>query len=276
MTQACVIGWPVNHARSPIIHNHWLKTYGISGHYGRESVRPGEVGAFLKSLAERGYAGCNVTVPHKEEALAALDEIDSAAAALGAVNTIWLEDRRLRGMNTDVPGYLANLDETAPEWQGETRHAVVLGAGGAARGIVYGLASRGVETITVVNRSLDRAEAVASAYRGRARALAWADAAKALSDADLLVNTTSLGMRGQPPLDLPLEALKARAVVSDIVYVPLVTDLLARAAARGHRTVGGLGMLLHQAVPGFAHWFGVTPKVTKALYDLVAADIEGR
>ena len=276
MIKACVIGWPVGHARSPIIHNHWIRTYGLSGSYGRESVEPGSVARFLASLQDRGYAGCNITVPHKEEALGALDHIDPAAEALGAVNTVWLEQGRLLGMNTDVPGFLANLDDTVPEWLGSCRHAVVLGAGGAARGIVYGLVSRGVETITVVNRSSDRADAIASAYPGRVRPAAMADIGDVLTSADLLVNTTSLGMKGQPPLDLSLDGLKDSGIVADIVYVPLKTALLAQAETRGHRVVGGLGMLLHQAVPGFAHWYGVTPTVTRDLYDLVAADIEGR
>ncbi|QCK85288.1 shikimate dehydrogenase [Phreatobacter aquaticus] len=276
MTKACVIGWPVEHARSPIIHNHWIKTYGITGSYGRELIEPGKVGSFLKNLRDLGYAGCNITVPHKEEALAALDDIDPTAAALGAVNTVWLDQDRLCGMNTDVPGFLANLDETVPEWTRRTTHAVVLGAGGAARGIVYGLVNSGVETVTVVNRSLDRAEAVAAIYPGRARALAMADVGGLLPRADLLINTTSLGMKGQPALDLPLDRLKPDAIVADIVYVPLKTSLLVEAEARGHAIVGGLGMLLHQAVPGFEHWFGVKPEVTRDLYDLVAADIEGR
>lgn len=276
MIRACCIGWPVTHVRSPLIHGFWLKQYGIDGAYGREAVEPGGVETFLRGLADGGLAGCNVTIPHKEAAFAAMDEVDPGAVAVGAVNTVWLDDGRLIGMNSDVTGFLKNLDQQAPGWDAEVGHAVVLGAGGAARGIVHGLLSRGVPVVTLANRSLAKAEAIAAAHPQAIRTLAWQDLSRALGVADLLVNTTSLGMVGQPPLELPLDGLKPSAIVSDIVYVPLETDLLARAAARGHRTVEGLGMLLHQAVPGFARWFGVTPEVTPALHAHLAADIVGR
>lgn len=275
MIRACVVGWPVSHSRSPLIHGHWLQTFGIDGSYGREAVRPEDFPAFLAALEDRGYAGCNVTLPHKEQALALVADADPAARAVGAVNTVWIEDGRLRGANTDVPGFLASLDASAPGWDAALTHVVVLGAGGAARGIVHGLLQRGAEIVTVANRSVGRAEGLACAYpAGRVRAVGFDAVPAALATADLLVNTTSLGMAGQPPLDLPLTTLKPAAIVTDIVYVPLETDLLRRARLAGHRTVGGLGMLLHQAVPGFARWFGRTPVVTQTLHDLVAADIE--
>jgi len=275
MIRACCIGWPVTHVRSPLIHGFWLKRYGIDGAYGREAVEPGGVADFLRSLGDRGLAGCNVTIPHKEAAFAAMDEVDPGAVAVGAVNTVWRDGGRLVGMNSDVVGFLKNLDHQAPGWDREVGNALVLGAGGAARGIVHGLVSRGIPVVTVANRSLSKAEAIAAGHPRAIRAVAWDDLPRLLGDADLLVNTTSLGMVGQPRLDLPLDGLKPSAIVSDIVYVPLETDLLVRAAARGHRTVEGLGMLLHQAVPGFARWFGITPEVTAELHAHLAADIRG-
>ncbi|REJ57850.1 MAG: shikimate dehydrogenase [Microcystis aeruginosa DA14] len=275
MIRACCIGWPVTHIRSPLIHGFWLSQYGIAGTYTREAVEPGDVARFLRSLADQGLAGCNVTIPHKEAAFAAMDDVDPGAVAVGAVNTVWHEDGRLVGMNSDVVGFLKNLDDHVPGWEGEVAHALVLGAGGAARGIVHGLVSRGVPLVTLANRSLAKAKAIAAAHPRAIRTQDWQNLPAALADVDLLINTTSLGMSGQPPLDLPLRTLKPSAIVSDIVYVPLETDLLARAAARGHRTVEGLGMLLHQAVPGFARWFGVTPQVTPALYEHLAADVRG-
>ncbi len=239
MIRACCIGWPVTHVRSPLIHGFWLKEHAIRGEYGREAVEPGQVEAFLRSLEERGYAGCNVTIPHKEAAFAAMDEVEPGAVAVGAVNTVWLDRGRLVGMNSDVIGFLNNVDDHVPNWEREVRHAVVLGAGGAARGVVHGLLSRGIETVTVANRSLARAEAIADSHPSSIRVCDWSGVPDRLADADLLVNTTSLGMNGQPPLDLPLETLKPTAIVSDIVYVPLITDLLARAEAREHRIVEG-------------------------------------
>lgn len=275
MIRACCIGWPIQHVRSPLIHGFWLKAYGIDGDYTREAVEPGGAADFLRSLADRGFAGCNVTIPHKEAAFAAMDEVEPGAVAVGAVNTVWHDAGRLIGMNSDVTGFLRNLDEQVPGWDGDVGHAVVLGAGGAARGIVHGLLSRGVEVVTLANRSREKAEAIAAGHPPHIRVTAWGDLPAVLPGADLLVNTTSLGMSGQPPLELPLDALKPTAIVSDIVYVPLTTPLLTEAARRGHRTAEGLGMLLHQAVPGFRKWFGVTPEVTAELHALLAADIRG-
>lgn len=275
MKRACIVGWPVKHSRSPMIHRYWLRRLGLAGDYVQEAVAPEDFARFLKGLGDRGYVGCNVTLPHKEAAFALLDEVDPAAAALGAANTIWLADGRLCGSNSDVMGFLASLDADVPGWAEESGHALVLGAGGAARGIVHGLISRGTEKITVANRSIGRAEAIAGEFGPRVSALALASVPKLLPATDLLINTTALGMAGQPPLDLGLDGLKPSAIVTDIVYVPLETELITTARARGHRVVGGLGMLLYQAIPGFSKWFGTTPVVTPELYELVAADVRG-
>jgi len=274
--RACVTGHPVAHSRSPLLHGHWLKVHGIDGAYSREDVPPENAADFYRSLAARGYVGCNVTVPNKEIAFSVLDEAEASAAALGAANTLWLDDGRLIGANTDGYGFLANLDAEAPGWDRQRRLALVLGAGGAARAIVHALVERGFGRVAIVNRTLARAEALAAPYPGRATAYGFDAADALLAEADLLVNCTSLGMKGAPPLALDLAALKAEAVVTDIVYVPLRTPLLQAAAARDLRIVDGLGMLLHQGVGGFAHWFGVRPEVTQALRDLVIADLAAK
>jgi shikimate dehydrogenase len=274
MTKACIVGDPVAHSRSPMVHGYWLKQYGIAGEYLREHVTPDQFPEFLQGLKNRGYAGCNITIPHKEAALALIDEIDDTARAIGALNTVVVEGDRLIGFNTDISGFIDNLDWRAPQWDVSCEQALVIGAGGGARGIVYGLIQRGVQNITVVNRSRDRAEALFAdfAYKGL-RVADFDELPKLAPTADLVINTTSLGMKGQPPLPLDLTRLKDSAVVSDIVYVPLDTPLLIAAKARGLRTVDGLGMLLFQAVPGFTRWFGQKPEVTQALFDHVAADI---
>lgn len=273
MRRACVIGYPVKHSRSPMIHGFWLAERGIAGSYGREEVAPEDFDRFVAGLADAGYAGGNVTVPHKAAAfrLAAVD--DPVAMALEAVNTLWFEDGVLRGMNTDAAGFLANLDQEAPGWDGGLGKAAVLGAGGAARAIVHALLARGAERVVIVNRTLARAEELAARFGPRAVAAGWDEAASALDGAACLINTTSLGMAGQPALDLDLAALPAGALVTDIVYVPIETPLLALARRRGHPVVDGLGMLLHQAVPGFERWFGERPAVTPALRAFVLGDI---
>jgi shikimate dehydrogenase len=269
---ACVIGWPIGHSRSPLIHNYWIKEHGLDAEYRREAVPPGELGAFVAQLSERGYVGANVTVPHKEAALA-LSEPDDRARAVGAVNTLWLDGGRLRSTNTDVEGFIANLDATAPGWDRGLSSALVLGAGGAARAVVFGLLERGVSRICLANRTAERAAALRAKFGSRIEPVAWNDMDSLLAEARLLVNTTSLGMAGQPPLTIEPDRLPAGAVVSDLVYVPLETALLTAARARGLRAVDGLGMLLHQAVGGFQRWFGVRPQVTKALRALVEADL---
>ncbi|WP_029351744.1 shikimate dehydrogenase [Bosea sp. 117] len=273
--RACVIGHPISHSRSPLIHGHWLAEHGIDGSYGREDVPPEAIEGFLANFAASGYVGCNVTVPHKEAAFRAA-ECDEVAGALGAANTLWLEGGRLMASNTDVYGFLANLDAGEPEWARALGEAVVLGAGGAARGIVHGLLSRGVDRVAVVNRSFDRAEALRARFGPKVVPVQWRDLPGRLAGARLLVNTTSLGMKGQPPLDLDLSPLSPDAVVTDIVYVPLETPLLRAAKARGLATIDGLGMLLHQAVPGFERWFGVRPRVTPELRALVIADLAAK
>ncbi len=270
---AGVIGWPISHSRSPLIHRYWLKSFGIAGDYKAIGVPPEDIESFLRSFPETGLQGANVTIPHKEVALTACDDIDDVAREIGAVNTIWLEDGRLQGSNTDAYGFAANLNDFAPGWSAEPGTAVVLGAGGASRAIIWSLLSHGFEPVHIVNRTRQRAEELANRFGPRVRAHAWEDLASLLSLAALLVNTTSLGMKGQDPLTLDLKLLPERAIVSDIVYVPLQTDLLCRARDLGCRTVDGLGMLLHQAVPGFEKWFGKRPVVTSALRDLILQDL---
>jgi shikimate dehydrogenase len=256
-----------------MIHGFWLKGFGLEGSYEREDVTPDALEAFLRGLAASGYVGGNVTIPHKEAAFGTVDRRTARAEALGAVNTVWFEDGLLWGDNTDVTGFLANLDDRAPGWDHGLDKAVVLGAGGAAAAIVAGIKERGAKRILVANRTAEKTEALIRRFGSVVEAAAWPPSAATFAAAGLLVNTTSLGMDGKPGLDIDLAGLPAQAVVTDAVYVPLETELLANAAARGLRTVDGLGMLLHQAVPGFERWFGRSPVVTPELRALVEADI---
>ena len=274
--RAGVSGWPVAHSRSPLIHRFWLERLGVDGDYVLLPVPPGEFPAFAAGIGAAGLVGANVTVPHKEAAFAACDRRTPTAEALGAVNVLWREDGRLWGDNTDVAGFLANMDDLAPGWDERRGLAVVIGAGGAARAIVYGLIARGFERIVLVNRTRSRAEALATAFAGPVLAAPWEDLAGLLGDASLLVNASVLGMAGQPPLVLDVGALPPGAVVSDIVYVPLRTPLVEAAAARGLRAVDGLGMLLHQAAPAFERWFGRRPTVTPELRAVVEADVTAK
>jgi shikimate dehydrogenase len=269
---ACIIGWPVGHSRSPLIHNYWLKTYGIAGAYRSEAVAPAEFAGFVQSLAARGYAGANVTVPHKEAALA-LSLPDDRARAVGAANTLWLAEGFLHATNTDVEGFLANLDACAPAWDREPADVLVAGAGGAARAVVYALLTRDIARITVVNRTRPRAEALQARFGERVDVADWETLNDRLGEAALFVNTTTLGMAGQPALDADVGRLPGHAIVADLVYVPLITPLVRAAKARGLRTADGLGMLLHQAVGGFSLWFGKKPEVTAELRALVEADL---
>jgi shikimate dehydrogenase len=270
--RACVIGSPVAHSRSPLLHGYWLRNLALPGGYDRQEVSSADFPRFLRELRQHGYVGANVTVPHKEAAFRIVDRRDQAAQAIGAVNTVWFEDGQLVGGNTDAYGFIANLEALLPEWSESVHQAIVLGAGGAARAIVHGLVARGVG-VALINRTLPRAVELAAPYGKSVQAHGFTDLPSLLGDADLLVNATSLGMVGKMRLALDITGLKGGAIVYDIVYVPLVTPLLTAAAAQGHRTVDGLGMLLHQAVPGFARWFGHTPTVTPELRALIEADI---
>ena len=269
---ACIIGWPVEHSRSPLIHNYWLKTYGIAGEYRREAVPPDEFEAFVQTLAARDYVGANVTVPHKEKALA-YSLPDERARAVGAANTLWIAGGFLHATNTDVEGFLNNLDACAPQWDRGLGNAVVLGAGGAAHAVVYALLTRRVERITVVNRTPRRAEVLRGRFLDRLQVAPWEELNDLLGDAALFVNTTTLGMAGQPKLGADIRRLPSHAIVADLVYVPLVTPLIKTAKAKGLRTTDGLGMLLHQAVRGFELWFGRKPEVTAELRALAEADL---
>ncbi len=275
--KAFVVGHPVAHSRSPLIHGFWLRQHGLAGAYERADVAPAAFPDFLRGFPGQGFVGGNVTVPHKEAAFRLCRRSSALARRLEAVNTLWLEDKLLCGDNTDVIGFMAHLDQTlGAEWEAGVATALVLGAGGAARAIVAGLLDRGLPAILVANRTAGRADELAGFDADRVQGLSWNLAGKAMPQVGLVVNTTSLGMAGQPPLALDLAGLPGDAIVADIVYVPLETPLLAAARSRGLRTVDGLGMLLHQAVPGFARWFGVTPAVTPDLRALVVADIEAR
>lgn len=276
MKQACVIGWPIAHSRSPLIHGYWLERYGIDGRYTKVPVRPEQLADFLARLAEHGLAGCNVTVPHKEAALAAAEVKEASALAVGAANTLWLADGKLHADNTDTYGYMSYLTARAPEWLAGARPVSILGAGGAARAIVYGFLEHGVSEVRVFNRSRDRAEALARHFGPRVAVYDWKERSVKSRDSAVLVNTTTLGMKGEGSLGIDFSGFQKGCVVSDIVYVPLETELITQAKRAGLETVDGLGMLLHQAVPGFETWFGVRPEVTDELYQLVVRDIEGR
>ena len=269
---ACLIGWPAAHSRSPLIHHYWLRTLGIEGGYVIEAVPPDEFKDFLFRLSHRGFVGANVTIPHKERALA-LSKPDERARAVGAANTLWFADGELCSTNTDVEGFINNLDSSAPGWD-RAEDALVLGAGGSARAVVFGLLERGVKRVHLANRTLERARALSGQFGARVLPVAWDAIGGLLPRAGLLVNTTSLGMHGQPALDLDVGRLPSDAVVADLVYVPLDTPLLAQARERELKIADGLGMLLYQAVRGFELWFGKRPEVTSELRALIEADLK--
>lgn len=270
------MGRPVAHSRSPMIHGYWLEHLGLDGAYELRDLSPAAFPDFLAHLADHGYVGGNVTAPHKEAAFRGVHRRDAAAEAIGAVNTVWYEDGRLVGGNSDAPGFLANLDDRAPGWDDADGIAVVLGAGGAARAAVYGLRRRGLE-VAVVNRTRERARELAGHFGEGVRDHHGAELHDVLFPrTSLLVNCTPRGAGGKDPIDLDLERLAPHAVVHDMVYVPLETQLLAKARARGHRVVDGLGMLLHQAGFGFARWFGTMPEVTPELRARIEADIAAK
>ena len=268
---ACLIGWPAAHSRSPLIHHYWLRTLGIEGGYNIEAVPPEGFADFVLHLSSRGFVGGNVTIPHKERALA-LSTPDPRARAVGAANTLWYDHGELRSTNTDIEGFINNLDACAPGWDAAT-DALVLGAGGSSRAVVFGLIERGIKRVHLANRTVARARLLADQFGACVDPVEWDAVGELLPSAGLLVNTTSLGMQGQPALEIDVSRLPAPAVVADLVYVPLDTALLSAARARGLRTADGLGMLLHQAVRGFELWFGQRPRVTPELRALVEADL---
>jgi len=276
MRRACVIGWPVEHSRSPLIHRYWLKQYGLDGAYEKEAVKPEDLLAFLGGLFARGYAGANVTLPHKEAALRLATVADEAARTIGAANTLWLDEAgRLNASNTDAYGFMTNLNAVAPDWNEGRRPVMVLGAGGAGRAVLHGLLAEGASRILLANRTPGRAQELADAFGPAVTVVDWRERDRALLGCGLLVNATSLGMTGKEALDLDLALLPSDAAVADLVYSPLETRLLAAARGRDNRAVDGLGMLLHQAVPGFERWFGVRPAVTDELRAHVAASLGG-
>jgi len=269
---AGVMGWPVAHSRSPALHNHWIKQYGLNGAYVLLPVEPDHLPDALKGLRALGFAGCNVTLPHKVAAMQLVDHVDPMARRMGAINTIVVEkDGSLSGFNNDGFGYIQSLLDAQPDWQADAGPITVLGAGGAARAVVLSLADRGAKEIRLCNRSFDKAQALEREFGAPVKAIPWASRHEALADVALLVNATSLGMHGQSPLELKLDRLPAHALVSDVIYIPMETPLLSAARARGNPTVNGLGMLLNQARPAFQAWFGVMPEITPELQRAIEA-----
>ncbi|MCD2182725.1 shikimate dehydrogenase [Rhizobium sp. GN54] len=273
VNSAFVVGHPINHSRSPLIHGYWLDKLGIAGSYTRLDVAPEAFAAFFSDLKNGRFVGGNVTIPHKETAFRLADRPDERSRELGACNTVWLEDGLVHATNTDGYGFVANLDERAPGWDRIDR-AVVLGAGGASRAVLQALRERGIEEIHVVNRTVGRARELADRFGDRVHAHPGEALDEVMSGAALFVNTTSLGMDGMPAPELAFDRLANGAIVTDIVYVPLKTPFLAQAERHGLKTVDGLGMLLHQAAPGFEKWFGAWPKVDEDLRNRIIADME--
>lgn len=271
---AGIMGWPVAHSRSPKLHNYWLEKYGIPGAYVQLPVAPGTLDVALPGLAALGFRGCNITIPHKVDALRLVHELDVNAKRMGAINTIVVQpDGSLKGFNNDGFGYIQSLLDAKPDWRADAGPITVLGAGGAARAVVLSLADRGAKEIRLLNRTDAKAQALAEEFGAPVKAIPWSERHAALADVALLVNTTSQGMHGNPALDLDLDALPEHALVSDVIYVPLETPLLAAARQRGNPTVNGLGMLLNQARPAFHAWFGVMPEITPELRRAIEATL---
>ncbi len=267
---AAVIGHPITHSKSPRLHGYWLRKYGIDGHYVPMDVAPDDLGVVIRAMPKMGFVGANVTIPHKEAVMPFVDQLSESARAIGAVNTlVFTTDGTILGDNTDGYGFVENLRQGAPDWQPVAGPAMVLGAGGAARAIVYALLQAGVPRVLVSNRTKTRAERLRADFGAQVEVVDWDEAAQAFENVSALVNTTSLGMFGKAPLEISLDALSPTTTVTDIVYNPLETDLLCQARAKGCQTVDGLGMLLHQAVPGFEAWFGTRPEVDAGLRDEV-------
>jgi shikimate dehydrogenase len=269
MKKICVIGWPIAHSRSPLIHNYWLRMYGIDAIYERQAVQPDQLEKFLADLPTSEFIGCNVTIPHKEAAFRLITQLDEAALRSGAVNTLYQRERKIFGTNTDGQGFLENLKKSYPSFITANSKVCIIGAGGSAKAIIAALLEENAQSITIVNRTPERIAILQKQFGTRIHSAGKLD----LGDLDLLVNTTSMGMEGQPRLELDISGLNPKAIVADIVYSPLETEFLQRAKIQGNPTLQGLGMLLHQAVKGFELWFGIRPEVTMELHDLIAADV---
>jgi shikimate dehydrogenase len=268
------MGDPIIHSRSPMVHNHWMKEHGLKGSYVLLQVKREGLAAALKGLPALGFAGCNVTLPHKESAIAAMDSLDPAVKRIGAMNCVVVRpDGSLHGMNNDGYGWVQSIKERHADWRADAGPVVVLGAGGGARAVISGLMDEGAREIRLLNRSRERAEKIAADFGAPVAVHDWDVREEAIADCAMLVNCTSLGMHGQPPLDVLLDRLPVRALVSDIIYIPKETPLLAAARMRGNRTVNGLGMLLNQARPAFKAWFGIEPQVTPELRAMIEASI---
>jgi len=271
---AAVMGWPISQSRSPMLHNFWFARHGLKGSYVPLAIPPERLEAALRALPALNFSGCNLTIPLKQKAMAIVDEVDITARTIGAISCVVVkEDGRLAGVNNDWYGFVHNVLEFVPDWRADAGPAVVIGAGGGARAVVYGLIARGAREIRLCNRTFERAQGLAEAFGDAVRVVRWDDRHAALDGAAMLVNTTSQGMVGQPPLDLRLDKLPTTALVNDIVYIPRETPLLAAARVRGNRIVTGLGMLLHQGVPAWQAWFGVTPQVTAELRAAIEATL---
>ena len=273
---AGVMGWPVMHSRSPMMHNYWFEQRGLAGTYVPLAIEPGKLAPALRALHPLGFAGCNLTIPHKQDAMQIVDEVDEVAARIGAISCVVARsDGSLFGTNNDWLGFIGNLKQQQPGWRADAGPAAVIGGGGGARAVCYGLMKEGAPEIRLVNRTPERARAIAAEFGRPIRVVAWADRHEALDGVATLVNTTSQGMVGMPDLDLRLDRLPGAALVSDIIYTPLETPLLAAARQRGNPTVNGLGMLLHQGIPAWKLWFGVEPAVTDELREMMERSIAG-
>ena len=273
MKKACVIGWPIEQSRSPLIHNYWLKNYNIDGLYEKKPLESEDVSDFIANLVTSEFLGCNVTIPHKETVFRAVQKVDAIAARLAAVNTVYIRDGVVCGTNTDGEGFIASLYHSFPTFNLRDRTAIIFGAGGAAKAIIGALLDEGVEKIGIINRTRERVLALQQQFGPKIIEINRTSANEELGNCTLLVNTTSQGMEGQPSVDLDIKALPPEAIVADIVYTPLETVFLERARQQGNPVLGGLGMLLYQAVRGFELWFGIRPEVTDELYELIAADV---
>jgi shikimate dehydrogenase len=271
---SCVIGWPISHSRSPLIHGFWLQKYGIDGTYTKRAVEPENLASFFSSMKEKGLSGCNVTIPHKEQAAKLITNLDDRARRIGSVNTVYLQDSALHATSTDGEGFCRNIETALPDWSFQGKSILMIGAGGSSRAIADELLRRGANRIALANRTIAKAEQLRLVFGKQIEPIGLAEIGNHLPHCDLLVNTTSAGLAGASDIPVDLSRLREDAVVTDIVYTPLKTQLITNAENRGLRIVTGLGMLLHQAVRGFELWFGVKPVVTEELYTLIARDID--